>query len=238
MTDPRPVLLLTRPEGAARRFLKQLDPVAMQNVDVVMSPLLRIEPTVSDLDLDAYKGLIFTSANGVSAVARATDRRDHVAYCVGPATTAAAQGAGWTAVQTGRTADDLVTALQKGQPDGPLLHLRGQHARGRIAHRLSQSGVTTAEQVVYAQLARPLSEAAVSALNSKRRVVIPLFSPRSANLFFESAPDRPMIVAAMSDAVAQEVPHTSQVEIHVADAPNAQRMGRLVEKLLQTSMSG
>lgn len=238
MTKHRPLLLLTRPEGSAQRFVAQLDSAVLEQVDVMISPLLAIVPVGCPLDLDNVAGLIFTSANGVTATASATDRRDQAAYCVGPATTAAARKAGWNAIQSGRNADELVAALIAQRPAGPLLHLRGEHARGSVSQRLSQAGITTGHQVVYSQQAQSLTDAAAAALASGRPVICPLFSPRSAKLFSKQAPPRPVVIVALSDAVAQAVRPLKNATLHVARSPDAQTMAKLVEKLLRASVSG
>ena len=234
----RPLLLLTRPEAQARQFLEQLDQDVVGCVDVVISPLITIVASDDTPKLADNVGLIFTSINGVASTARMTDIRGQVAYCVGPATTEAARQAGWDAIQAGRNADGLVATLIDKKPKGPLLHLRGLHTRGSVASRLSDAGVTTSEHVAYTQCAQSLSDDALGALEGDRMVIVPLFSPRSAELFARQAPSRSFLIAALSDAVAQNVGRLNHVETYVAQTPDAQAIGRLVEKLLRAAVSG
>lgn len=238
MTKHRPLLLLTRPEGSARQFLEQLDEGIINQVDVVISPLITIVPSENVPDLNGYKGLIFTSTNGVTSAACMLDNRDQIAYCVGSATTEAARRWGWKAIQAGRTADELVASLIDTKPEAPLIHLRGMHTRGSVASRLSESGVQTSEHVAYDQIAQPMSDEARAAMNVDRIVIAPLFSPRSAEFFSRQAPRCSIVIAALSAAVAQNTASIEDAIVHVAQTPDAQAIGRLVEKLLRAAVSG
>jgi uroporphyrinogen-III synthase len=88
-----------------------------------------------------------------------------------------------------------------------LIHLRGREARGDLAQRLSAAGVFTQERVVYAQDAQRLSDEAVSVLSGKAPVLVPLFSPRSAEILGTAwqglATHAPLVVVAISQAVAE-----------------------------------
>lgn len=238
MSLPKPTLLLTRPEAASRRFIGQLDPVIMAQVEVVISPLIRIACRTDPISFEGIRGLIFSSANGVLSAKSVTDRRDLPCFCVGLATTRAARQAGWTAHQAGQDADTLVAALCRDKPDAPLLHLRGEHGRGNVAQRLTERGLITREQVIYEQLAEPLTPEAQKALQGSGPVIAPLFSPRTAQLFAAQTPRRAVTVAALSAAVAQEVAGNASIRAHVAAQPDAQAMGQLVEKLLQSTLAG
>ena len=148
MTASRPTLLMTRPEVASERFVASLDPKLTERVRVVTAPLIRVVHRDIALDLSGFAGVIFTSANGVHAASTATDRRDLPAFCVGPATTRAAAHAGWEARQVGQDAESLITGLLAARPDGPLLHIRGAHARGDVAEVLTKQGLTCGETVL------------------------------------------------------------------------------------------
>lgn len=229
---------MTRPEQASRRFVKQLDPNLVEKVLLVVSPLMRISPTGDALPLDGIKGLIATSMNGVDAVSNATSRRDLPVYCVGSATTRTARLAGWSAHNMGRNAGELVNALATHQPVAPLLHVRGQHSRGHVADRLSQSGLVTKETVAYAQRAIPMSATVSEQLEGAAHVIAPVFSPRSAKLLSAACRFGEFHVAAMSPAVAAELADRQDWCIETASSPDAHAMVALVENLIQAALPG
>ena len=233
MTRSRPILLMTRPRAASERFVAGLDPDALAGVEVLHAPLMEIAMRPDPVDLGAVRGLIFTSANGVAAAAARCTRRDIPAFCVGPGTTRAARQAGWPAQQAGIDADSLVAELQRRRPDAPLLHIRGSHARGDIAARMSRAGIPTHAQVLYDQRACEIPAGALARISQAGDVIAPLFSPRSARLFRAAMPARPYLVAALSPAVAQQAAAPPGWSVHVCDAPDGAAMTRLVEKLLR-----
>ena len=237
MSMSQVTVLLTRPEAAARRFADRLDSVLMAQISVVYSPLIEIRPVPTDVDLSAYRGVLFTSANGVAAATDAGLNRDLTAFCVGPATTRAARDAGWAAEQSGQTAEELVEHVLQARPAAPLIHLRGRHARGDISAKLTAQGIQTDDCILYDQCALALSDAARTALRTSH-VIAPLFSPRTARLFRDSAPKGDIVIAALSQAVADELDPQAGWPTEIADQPNAQAMGRLVEKLAQSALPG
>lgn len=238
MPVSRPTLLMTRPRAASQRFVSTLPPALMEGVGVITSPLIRIDHVGGGLELDGVRGVIFTSANGVHAASAATDRRDLSAFCVGLSTTQAATEAGWTAHQSGTDANSLITALLHNRPDAPLLHIRGRHARGDVAQNLTKQGLSCADTVLYDQSPEPFSEQAIQALGGDGVIVAPVFSPRTARLFAQQAPERPIRFAALSPAVADELRGITSWQVDIAPVPDAQAMRVLVEKLLQSAMPG
>jgi uroporphyrinogen-III synthase len=226
MQAPVPALILTRPEAASRQFLQTLNADLRARLQVVISPVLRIVPVGGPVDPGAARGIVFTSANAVQADLP----RDLPCFCVGAATTRAARAAGWDAQQSGTDADSLVARLLADRLAGPLLHLRGRHARGDVAARLSAGGIACAEQVVYDQLAQPLSGEALTALGDA--AILPVFSPRSAELIAPQLPAQGDVrIAALSPAVAAIFTGLSARQVHVCARPDAGAMRDLVEKL-------
>lgn len=161
-----PTLLLTRPEAAARRFAAEL---RMPGMKMVIAPLIRIQPVPHDgAALAAAPGLVFTSVHAVPAAGPGAGRP---AFCVGPATAAAARAAGFAVTQGPGDAEGLIPML-KGLPAG-WLHPHGAH----VARALPLAGM-----VVYDQVEQELTEAAQVLLAGSGPVLVPLFSPRSARL--------------------------------------------------------
>ena len=95
-------------------------------------PLTRIAPTTTALKLPfATDALLFTSANGVRALAALTPRRDLPALCVGPATAAAARQAGF--VNCFEAAGDARALADLARRSGlrNFFHPRGRNGIGR-----------------------------------------------------------------------------------------------------------
>ncbi|WP_170550385.1 uroporphyrinogen-III synthase [Ruegeria atlantica] len=228
---------MTRPRAASERFVAQLPARTRSRVKVIYSPLLEINPLPINVDTSGVRGLIFTSANGVNAAVSLGLSRDMPAFCVGPATTSTAQSAGWNAQMVGAAAEELVAYLLKHRPDSPLLHLRGEHSRGNVATRLTESGLTVREQAVYQQRLLPLTPEAAAATDGKEPVIAPLFSPRTARQFADIwAGSAPLWLAAISEATAEPLYFLDYAHLRVAKAPTPKKMRKAVKKLVKHAM--
>lgn len=204
---------------------------------MLYSPLLEIRRLTAPVDTKGIAGLIFTSANGVTAAAALDVDRNLPAYCVGPVTTETAKTAGWDAQMAGATAEGLMASLLKLRPQSPLLHLRGEHSRGNIAERLTGSGLTTREQPVYQQHLLPLSDEASLVSEGEKPVIVPLFSPRSArhfaNIWTGSAP---LYLAAISEATAEQLKPLGFEQLTTAREPTPDKMQKAVKKLAKYAL--
>lgn len=228
-------ILLTRPEGANQRFLEQLPAGQRAKLNIVASPLIRIVgvPPVSE-PLEGTA--IFTSANGVKF---APDGAGQRAFCVGEATTRAAQASGWSAQMKGADANALVQQLLQERPTDSMVHYRGTHTRGDIAERLAKAGLTIRSQTVYDQQETPLSADAHEVLQGSNPVIVPLFSPRTARLFVvQSNAVSPLLVAAMSAQVAEDARPLHPAAVCVAAEPTMGAMVAAVEKLVRRASAG
>lgn len=227
-----PTILLTRPAAASARFAAALA-ARFPGVPVVVAPLMEIRPRPFPPGLPAA-GLIFTSAEGVAAFAAGDARRGMPAFCVGARTAGAARAAGFAAEALGEEAEALLAALLERRPAGPLLHARGAHGRGNVVPRLRAAGVEAAEVVVYDQAALPLGGQARALLAGEAPLILPLFSPRSAQLLRAAATEgelrAPLRVAAMSRAVAEAWGPAERLEI--AARPDAEAMLAAVGRFL------
>lgn len=211
-----PTLVLTRPEAQSREIAVALG----DDVPVIVSPVLQIVPAGPVPDLRNYAGLIFTSANALAFVPGLDGTP---VYCVGERTADAARAAGADVRLIARNADDLVARFSGA---GPLLHLRGEHARGEIAERLNLAGIETHETVVYRQESLPLTHDARAALEGSRPVVLPLYSPRSATLVGDQlgAVGPAVLVIAMSAAVAAAWSEATGGVAEVVSAPTGEAL--------------
>ncbi len=219
-------LLLTRQSEDSVRFLELLPDLGLR---AVISPLIETCVRPGVVRMQGVGGVIFTSAAGVRAAADLNVMPDLPCYCVGARTAQVARDAGWQAVQAGQNADTLVAGLLAQRPDGPLLHLRGAHARGDVAARLTAQGMRTREQVIYDQLLQPLTPDAQAVLADEKPVIVTLFSPRAARQFAETAPVRTgLYLCVMSDAVAEQVKHLKTEQVFVAARPDSAAMADCV----------
>jgi len=224
MPDRGPVLLLTRPAVAAARFLAALRAAGADN-RAIISPLIEVEFLAADLPKEPFSALILTSENGAAATTRLGLPASTRAYCVGDQTSRAARRAGLDPISAGGDADTLVRLILARKVGGPLLHLRGEHARGDIVARLSAHGVAARDLIVYRQHGLVPTPEARNALDGTQDVVAPLFSPRTVSILAETGPIRaPLTVIAISAAVAEAAEVLSPRRIIVAEMPDGSAM--------------
>ena len=227
-------VLITRPEPSALHLADILRAKWGCAVKIVISPVLEIVATGATLDLSHVETLIFTSQHGVVAYLDASDRRDLPCYAVGAATAKAAQEAGLSTVHADGDAEALIGLLLSAPAKPPCLHIRGAHVTGDLAQRLTDQGLQTHEIVLYDQAERPLNEAALDSLKSGSSVILPLYSPRSAEILFSQIqPKAPLFVAAMSDNVAAKVPAGVVNSVLVPDHPNSEGMLKVLDDLME-----
>ncbi len=222
--SPNPILLLTRPVAAARRFAFQLG----MSVETLIAPLIEIECLEVDPGPLAFTGIILTSENGAAAAGRLTGLPNR-AFCVGDRTADVAREEGFVPVSAQGDANALVALILSRKEAGPLLYIRGEHVRGDLAERLNAAGVMVQEIVGYRQQSQPLSPEALVALAGNRPVILALFSPRTVSILLESGPfAAPLHVVAISAAVADVALGLCPRTILQADSPDATAMARAV----------
>lgn len=225
-------ILITRPEESAKAFERALRGVLGNEANIVVSPVLRIEMTHDPVPLGQAKTLIFTSSHAVRAFAQLSEARDFTCYTVGDSTSATARDAGFQVTEGGGTAEQLFERLVSDMPATPCLYLRGNHVAQDLSGMLNSAGLVNEEHVIYSQVQCPLSPQARCCMDAGSRTVVPLFSPRSARLFFEMAPETgPLWIAAMSDNVASVVPEGRAGRLEVALSPTFDAMLRLTADL-------
>ena len=224
----RPTLLLTRPREGAENFAAQLDPLALDAVHLVVSPLMEIVGTGCIASLEAEEAAIFTSGNGVQF---APDGRGRSAFCVGQQTTQRAAASGWDAHQVGETAQELIAGIMATPPAHPLVHLGGVHTRGDISKILSKAGVQTRHVALYDQELLSLTAEAVIALQNPS--IVPVFSPRTAERLVEQSKGNlgAAHIVALSETVAAPFRGEKTAQVHIMPAPEAVYMTKVVENL-------
>ena len=200
-----PTVLLTRPAAQSASFAQSLQ-ARVEGLRVVVSPLMVTVFHTVTLPKEPLQGVILTSQTGAEAAGRLRTQLPDLAYCVGDRTAQVAREAGFRVQSAQGDAEALLALILREKPQA-LIHLRGREARGDLAQRLSAAGVFTQERVVYAQDAQPLSDDAVAVLSGKAPVLVPLFSPRSAEILGAAwqglTTHAPLVVVAISQAVAE-----------------------------------
>lgn len=222
-----PIVLVTRPEADAQRFVDALRAVSGQ-FDVITSPAFENEAL--SVDMPDFDTAIFTSQAGVAQAPRGNGRP---AFCVGDATANAATDAGYVSVSAGGSADDLVALILRQRPDDALLHIRGAIARGDITKSLNEAGLRCQDVVVYRKATRGPSQTARDALESSEMVIIPLFSAETVSIL-ENWPLHfgGCVVVAISDAVAGASRVLSPLNILVSDANDMRAMAQATARLI------
>ncbi len=233
---PLPVLL-TRPEAESRTFAATLADRFGSRLHPVLSPLMQPETLTPALPPGPFAGVIFTSPQGVASSAHLRPQLPDLAWCVGARTAREAQAAGYRARSADGDAVALIAAIRADPPTGPLLHLQGKDTRGDVAGHLSRAGIPTARAVVYRQAPLPLTPEAVELLSRPGVVLVPLFSPRTAQLFLTALPGptrADLRLAAISPAAA-EVLSPLGLPVTVAGRPDAEAMVEAVGNLIATA---
>ena len=221
-------VLITRPEGQAHRFAAQLHERFGAAVVSIVTPLLAPAFLEASLPGGRFGAVVFTSETGVLAAQRVgAAGRDlpKRAFCVGDHTAQAASLAGFEAISADGDAGDLLDLLRRHPDDAPFLHLRGRDARGSIVEQLQQSGIAAAETVAYEQRPQFLTPQAVAALGAPGPVCVPLFSPRTAQIFAKALGGlnirADLHLVLMSDAVAQQTKGIVRADRRIAARPTA-----------------
>jgi uroporphyrinogen-III synthase len=174
-------VLLTRPLEDSRALAEKLE---ADSISPLIWPLTRIVPTVMALKLPITTGaLLFTSANGVRALAALVERRDLPALCVGEATARAARKAGFrdcfAASGDARALADL--ARRSGISD--FFHPRGVDAAGDIKGWLAETGQQVTEAILYkAEETGPPPAPIAAALARGEVGLVTVWSPRGAKI--------------------------------------------------------
>ena len=228
---PRATLLLTRPEPQSRAVAAALG--ERPGLSVLVSPLLDIVPVGTLPALPTDTGILFTSANGVRAWAELNGPIHSPCFTVGDSTAEAALAEGFQPRSASGDADALLDLIRAERPDAALLHVRGRHARGDLARRLTALGIPCDELVLYDQKALSLIPEARAALDGPDPVIVPLFSPRTAQKFALALPcAAPVHIVAMSPAVADTLSGTDVAELCIADRPDREAMTAALREVL------
>ena len=227
--------LLTRPATASARFAAALRESFGTATPILISPLMEpvfLQPALPEGPFDS---LVLTSETGAEAARRISAERDGLprrAFCVGDRTAQAALSAGFQAHSAHGDAEAMVRLIVAIRPQGRFLHLRGRDSTGNVVHHLEKDGIFAREAIVYDQQPRPLTPEAQDLLSRPQSVILPLFSPRSADLLARQGPfAAPLWIAALSPAVAERAKALHPEKLAVAAKPDAAALLRATEYL-------
>lgn len=198
--NPNATLLMTRPRPEAESFVAELANAGM-TPEVCFSPLLSIAPTGNPVTLCNHDAVIFTSQHAVAFV---PNGQGQPAFCVGDTTAVHAKAMGFEAISANGAADQLIKLISTTQIGKNLLHIRGAHTRGQVAQRLTALGFQCSEVIVYDQCESALTSEARALLSGGNPVILPLFSPRTAEILGKQVHlQKNHHVIAMSENVAR-----------------------------------
>ena len=234
-----PAILLTRPIAQSLRFAQTLRDRFGSELSIVISPLMETRFLEPALPVQPWEALILTSETAAKFMQRISAQNKWMperAFCVGDRTALVAAEAGLKTMSAQGDANALYDLILAQKVMGPLLHLRGEESRGDLAKRLVSAGLETFEAVIYRQIPQPMTVEAITLLTGKDPVLVPLFSPRSAELFDDEfrriGGQAFVIVAALSRAVAMAF---SGNLVNVATQPDAAAVVEILAKHIPDS---
>jgi uroporphyrinogen-III synthase len=218
----RPPILITRPEPQASRFARTLraqDWTGRVFVAALMKPVF----LTPDLPAFRAQAVILTSETAALA-ARHLSGLPQQAWCVGDRTAQVARAQGFVARSAKGDAAALVAAILAAAQPGPLLYLHGRETRGDVAAGLNSAGIETHPLLVYAQEPCPLTASARRQILQTGPVILPVLSPRSAELLvaaWRAAEARAEAhIVAFSPAVAEAVQAISPASVTITGHPD------------------
>ncbi|MEM7470272.1 MAG: uroporphyrinogen-III synthase [Pseudomonadota bacterium] len=212
-------VLLTRPEDQSQRFALQLRRAHGPELGIVIAPLLEPELLDVEVDFSLYDAIVLTSQSGAIAFRHLNGPVGMRAYCVGTRTAEVARNAGTRPMSADGDLKALNALLRREAADEKLLHLSGAAIAG---------AVEGAERVVaYRQREVGLPDRVTELLSRPVELLVPLFSPRTAQLFERNliaGVQAQLHVVCLSPAVAQPLDREGYASLRVCEAPNASSM--------------
>ena len=219
-------VIITRAQPGANETAARVSELGLTPL---ISPALELvgDTSVAMPDDEGIDSYVFTSANGVRFFARCSNRRSKTAWCVGPATAAAARELGFVDVrESAGNAVDLAQfiATHHRPSPRPMLHVANAAAKGDLALALEGLGFATVFAPLYrADTAATLSSAVVETLEAKVPALVLVHSAKGAAAFAQLAADLPtnhLSAVAISVQAAQPLKEMGLTEVHIARAPN------------------
>jgi len=210
-------LVVTRPQADGERTAAAL---RAHGHEVLVAPLLRVEPTAADLSGN-WGAVIITSANAPLAIAgnpacKALFRLP--AFAVGRRSADAAREAGFTDVTSaGGDVRDLVRLIAERHADAaaPLLYLAGEDRAADLVGELVVHGIAAEMRVVYRAATAPFPPELIAALQAGEVDTVLHFSKRSAENYLAGAAEAGVAGQALA---VRHICLSAQIAAPLADA--------------------
>ena len=193
-------VVVTRPQADAERTAAAL---RARGYDVLVTPLMRVEPIAVDLD-GQWSALAITSANALNAIAGNPARDTLVRLpllAVGRRSAEAAGKAGFTDVTSaGGDVRELVRLIEasRRKGEGPVLYLAGEDRASDLVAELLERGMAVEMRVVYRAVTTPLPESLIDALKASEVDAVLHFSRRSAENYVAGAKSAGVVGPALA----------------------------------------
>ena len=225
-------VLLTRPLEDSRALAETLEDEA---IEPLIWPLTRIVPTVRAPKLPpATGGLLFTSANGVRALAALSGRRDLPALCVGKVTAQAARKAGFRDCFVAGGDARALADLARRSGIREFFHPRGRDTAGDLKGWLAETGQSVTEAVLYQAEETGAAPAPVAAALARGTIdLVTIWSRRGAAILARHFSDPgagtnaslgTTGLLAISPAAAEPLEASGFHRIVLAEAPDGAAM--------------
>lgn len=213
------IVLLTRPEAQSQRFALQLKRTHGPSLNVVIAPLLEPDYLDVEVDFSRYDAVVLTSQSGAIAFRHLNGPVGMRAYCVGNRTAEVARNAGTRPLSADGDLKALNALLNKEARGEKLLHLSGAAVAGAVegADRI----------VAYQQREVAFTDRVTALLSQPQEVLVPLFSPRTAQLFERNliaGSQARLHAVCLSAAVADILTQERYVSTRICKAPDAVSM--------------
>ncbi|MCH8489692.1 MAG: uroporphyrinogen-III synthase [Oceanicaulis sp.] len=234
MAEARPVLV-TRAEPGASLTCNRLAALGYHAVNAATA---QIAATEGAPDWTGAGGVIVTSPNGAGQLTRLGAPSSLIVFAVGPATTAAAQAAGYETIVTGSgDAAGLLDIILSAPNPGRLIHVRGRDQTFDLSGALTAMGRDAHSHVAYE--ARPVEALPVAALEALGPgAIVLIYSPLGAErlLALTGAARRLSAlgashILAISEAAASPLRHAGAGRVMLAQRPDEAALFEALETI-------
>ena len=216
------ILLLTRPLGGNERFCLKIKHL-LYSCEILDNPIQRIDflPSLSKVNKNSV--LIFTSANGLRA-AKKHNLINKKCFVVGANTKKIAVSFGYDVLGFSKDQENLLKLIKSKKPTESMVHIRGKHTVGNLCDALKINQFSCLDIIGYNQEPLKIKKQNLQKIHSGRPVILPIFSPRSAELLQSNLDLTGFNVIAISEAVAKIVTGVELGELVISKKPDLNSM--------------
>lgn len=228
-------VVVTRPQADGERTAQALE---ARGHDVLLAPLLRVEPVETDLSGD-WAGVIVTSSNALAAIEdrpEAQDLKKLTLFAVGRRSASAAHDYAVVHSDDGDVRD-LVRLIAREYRGGTLLYVAGEQRAADLIGELADRGIHSEMRVAYRVLAAPLPQVLAAALEAGDVDAVLHYSRRSAENYLRGAHEAGIPEAALalthvclSPQVAVPLLQAGATDVRIASRPEEAAMLVLLER--------